>query len=431
MLNVTELAVVLLCTAGLYMALLEDRFRLWATVACYGGTYLLSLAVGWAVRALLGPTWAVAAGALVLFGASLFLSRNGLLDKLYLAILALSNTLYLEAFLPLLLGTLPFSTAGAFAAVASLAATLLLTALMGLCLYRPFRHFSGRGPSAFLAGMCLLQLAACGVSNGRVDFLFRAHIPAERLLAATLLYLAVLFAFRSVYQAGRYSQRVAEEAARSTMLEMESGDFHDTLAAVKEVRAARKAGEYALDTVRVMLQDGSDTLVPRYIASFKENGARLPILATYSENPYLSAVIAVKAAFAAQNSIHFESNALVGETPLSTAELCVIANELLTRACEDAAAYQGERRVRFTVFPGENALTMEAVYSADLPEQEKFSWRGKSFSQLMEWLFEDSPEREETLQGLDNTREIVERYSGKLSVSGAAGETILRLALRF
>lgn len=420
MLNVTELAVVLLCTAGLYMALLEDRFRLWATVACYGGAYLLSLAVGWAVRALLGPTWAVAAGALVLFGASLFLSRNGLLDKLYLAILALSNTLYLEAFLPLLLGTLPFSTAGAFAAVASLAATLLLTALMGLCLYRPFRHFSGRGPSAFLAGMCLLQLAACGVSNGRVDFLFRAHIPAERLLAATLLYLAVLFAFRSVYQAGRYSQRVAEEAARSTMLEMESGDFHDTLAAVKEVRAARKAGEYALDT-----------LIPRYIASFKENGARLPILATYSENPYLSAVIAVKAAFAAQNSIHFESNALVGETPLSTAELCVIANELLTRACEDAAAYQGERRVRFTVFPGENALTMEAVYSADLPEQEKFSWRGKSFSQLMEWLFEDSPEREETLQGLDNTREIVERYSGKLSVSGAAGETILRLALRF
>lgn len=431
MLNVTELAVVLLCTAGLYMALLEDRFRLWATVACYGGAYLLSLAVGWAVRALLGPTWAVAAGALVLFGASLFLSRNGLLDKLYLAVLALSNTLYLEAFLPLLLGTLPFSTAGAFAAVASLAATLLLTALMGLCLYRPFRHFSGRGPSAFLAGMCLLQLAACGVSNGRVDFLFRAHIPAERLLAATLLYLAVLFAFRSVYQAGRYSQRVAEEAARSTMLEMESGDFHDTLAAVKEVRAARKAGEYALDTVRVMLQDGSGALIPRYIASFKENGARLPILATYSENPYLSAVIAVKAAFAAQNSIHFESNALVGETPLSTAELCVIANELLTRACEDAAAYQGERRVRFTAFPGENALTMEAVYSADLPEQEKFSWRGKSFSQLMEWLFEDSPEREETLQGLDNTREIVERYSGKLSVSGAAGETILRLALRF
>ena len=215
------------------MALLEDRFRLWATVACYGGAYLLSLAVGWAVRALLGPTWAVAAGALVLFGASLFLSRNGLLDKLYLAILALSNTLYLEAFLPLLLGTLPFSTAGAFAAVASLAATLLLTALMGLCLYRPFRHFSGRGPSAFLAGMCLLQLAACGVSNGRVDFLFRAHIPAERLLAATLLYLAVLFAFRSVYQAGRYSQRVAEEAARSTMLETIRQDY---------IRTARAKG---------------------------------------------------------------------------------------------------------------------------------------------------------------------------------------------
>ena len=60
----------------------------------------------------------------------------------------------------------------------------------------------------------------------------------------------------------------------------------------------------------------------------------------------------MKAAFAAQNSIHFESNALVGETPLSTAELCVIANELLTRACEDAAATKGSGGCASQLFPG-------------------------------------------------------------------------------
>ena len=158
MLTMTDLVLSLLCAAGLYLILLEDRFRLWATVACYGAAYLVSLGVGWIVTRVLGPSWAVAAGALVLFMASLVLSRNDPLQKFYLAVLALSCHFYLEAFLPLALGVMPFSTAGAFAGFFSLACQLLFSALAGLCLYRPFHHFSDRGPSAFLWGMCLVQL---------------------------------------------------------------------------------------------------------------------------------------------------------------------------------------------------------------------------------------------------------------------------------
>lgn len=150
MLIVTDLAIALLCAAGLFLTLLEDRFRLWATVACYGAAYLLSLGVGWIAARLAGPSWAVAAGALVLFGASLFLSRNNPLQKFYLVLLTLACHFYLEAFLPPVLGAMPFPVAGAFAAVFSLAAQLALAALVGLCFYRPFHHFSDRGPSAFL-----------------------------------------------------------------------------------------------------------------------------------------------------------------------------------------------------------------------------------------------------------------------------------------
>lgn len=431
MLTMTDLAISLLCAAGLYLILLEDRFRLWATVACYGAAYLVSLGVGWIVTRVLGPSWAVAAGALALFMASLILSRNNPLQKFYLAVLALSCHFYLEAFLPLALGVMPFPTAGAFAGFFNLAFQFLLTALVGLCLYRPFHHFSDRGPSAFLWGMCLVQLAICGVANGKVDFLFRLHIPAERLFFATVLFAAVIFVFRSVYQAGRFRQRVTEEAARSAMLDMKAGDFTDLLAAVKEVRAARKAGEYALDTVNVMLQDGNEEMVPRYVSIFKKNGENVPILADYNENPYLNAVIAAKAAFAAQNGISFESNAVTGSTPLSTAELCVLVNELLARACGDASAYKGEKRVRFTVFPGENALTLEAVYSGELPQQKGFSFKGKNLTQLLEWLFDEEPQTQEELRGLENAQEIVARYSGKLSVSGAPGEVILHMSLKF
>lgn len=430
MLIVTDLAISLLCAAGLFLVLLEDRFRLWVTVACYGVGFLIALGVGGIVAKTLGPSYGVAGGLLVLFAASVFLSRNNFLQKFYVALLALSCHFYLEAFLPPVLGALPFPTAGAFAGVVAVLGQVLLAALLGLCLYHPYQLFSGQGPSAFFIGMSLVQLGICGVANGRVDFLFRVHIPGARLLAATLLFLAVIFAFRSLYQGGQYIQRAAQDASRSRLLDMKAGDYADTLAAVKEAKAGWKEGEYALDTVNVMLQDGNGEMVPRYASVFKENVSSSPLFHTYSENPYLNAVIASKAVFASHNHIHFESNAVTGETPLSTAELCVLTSELLSRACGDAALYDGERNIHFAAFPGEDTLTMEVVYSGELPQKAPFDWKGKTLSQTLAWLFEEGQE-DDSLHGLENAREIVGRYSGKLSLSGTSGEVIIHLSLRF
>ena len=211
---------------------------------------------------------------------------------------------------------------------------------------------------------------------------------------------------------------------------MKAGDYADTLAAVKEAKAGWKEGEYALDTVNVMLQDGNGEMVPRYASVFKENVSSSPLFHTYSENPYLNAVIASKAVFASHNHIHFESNAVTGETPLSTAELCVLTSELLSRACGDAALYDGERNIHFAAFPGEDTLTMEVVYSGELPQKAPFDWKGKTLSQTLAWLFEEGQE-DDSLHGLENAREIVGRYSGKLSLSGTSGEVIIHLSLRF
>ena len=127
---------------------------------------------------------------------------------------------------------------------------------------------------------------------------------------------------------------------------------------------------------------------------------------------------------------HFESNAVTGETPLSTAELCVLTSELLSRACGDAALYDGERNIHFAAFPGEDTLTMEVVYSGELPQKAPFDWKGKTLSQTLAWLFEEGQE-DDSLHGLENAREIVGRYSGKLSLSGTSGEVIIHLSLRF
>ena len=430
--NVITLAFALFCTGGLFLCLLEDRFRLWATVGCYAAVYALSLALSWVVLALAGPLWACGAGALVFFGASLFLSRNNPLQKFYLALLAFSNALFLEALLPLALGALPLSPAGILAEVLSIAALVLFSLFLGLCLYHPFHHFKDRGPSAFLVGVCLLQGLCCALSTGRLDPLFRYQPAGARVFWAGACYLLLLFLLRSVYQAGRFRQRAAEESARQALLGARSGDFTDLLAVTKEAQNARKAGEYALDTVRVMVQDGNENLIPAYAASFKEDSRRLPLLASYSENPYVNGVIAAKAAFAAQNGIAFESSAQLRDTPLPTAELCVAVNELLGRACLEASQYGGEKKkVRFAAFSGEGTLTLEMVYSGELPEEGRFSPKGKNFSQLLQWLFEERPPEGGNLQGLESTLEILSRYSGSLSVSSAPGEVLLRTVLRF
>ena len=279
--------------------------------------------------------------------------------------------------------------------------------------------------------MCLLLCFLYPLCLGKLDFLFRTNILAARFLLAVVLYGAMIFAFRCLYQAGRFRERTAGEAARSRIMEMESGDFADMLAAVREVKAAQKSGEYALDTVTVMLGDGLADQVPAYLASAKKTAAQNPILQRYHENPYLNAVIATKAAFAAQNGIEFECSAATGETPLKTAELCMLVNEMLTRACLDAAAYPGPRKLRFTVIPGEDTIRFETVYSADLPEKEPFRLQGKKLSDLLQWLFDDTPETDDNLHGLDNTEEIISRYSGKLAISGTLGEIILQAAVRY
>ncbi len=429
-------SIVFLCMAGLFLALLEDRFRIWTTLGAVGGGYVLSLILAFLLRRLtddplLAQQLPCFAGAAVFFALSLFFFTNNILQKLFLALLSVCNFTFLSFFIPLLLGLMPFSTAGAFAGIFSAFTYLLFTLLLGLCLYRPIRHYSDRGASGFLVGMCFLVLILYFLSLGLFDFLFRTNIFAARLLAAVLLYGAMIFAFRSIYQAGRFRETASSAAARSSVFAMESEALTDLLTAIREAQSAQKAGEYALDTIAVLLADGVSEKIPAYISSVKQNSLHTPVLEKYHENPYLNAVIAVKAAFASQNSIAFECNAMMGEAPLKTTELCILINELLTKACRETANFEGERKVRFTAFPARDALTLEVVYSSVLPEAEKFTLRGKKSSDVMNWLFDDSPQAEGSLQGLENTEEIISRYSGKLTVSSAQNEIILQVCLHF
>lgn len=428
--------IILFCIAVLFLTLLEGKYRVWTTLAVTAGVYLVSLAAAFLLRRLTDGAFFTeqlpcVVGTFLFFVSSLFLFSNNILQKLFIALLSLCGFTYLNSFLPLFLGVMPFSTAGAFASVCSALLTVLFFALMALCLYRPLHHFSDRGVSGFMVGMCLLLCLLYPLSLGKFDFLFRAYADAGRLFLSTVLYGVMIFSFRSIYQAGRFRESVTKSVMRDLMLKTRSADFSDSLTTVREVRSVQKSGEYALDTVSHMLGEGRSEEIDGYIRSAKETGEKNPILVHYHDNPYLNAVIASKAAFAAQNGVDFSCSMATGNTPLRTAEACVIVSEMLALACKEAAAHPGEKKLRFTAIPGEDALRFEAVYSAEPTQEERFTLKGKSWNQLLSWLFRQDDPEEGGLKGLENTEDILERYSGSLSRSGTPGEVILTADLRF
>ena len=428
--------ILLFCTACLFMALLQDRYRILVTVGIMAGAYIIAAVAASALGGRFdGPIISVhgpaMAGTVILLAASVFVHQNNILQQLFVAVLSMANLAFLMLFLPLLLGAMPFGVAGAPGGVISALATLLFYLLMGLCLYRPMERFGQRGPSVFLCGMTVLSAILYLLCIGKLDMLFGIESPNRRLLLAAAIYCVLIFCFRSIYQAGRWQSQAARQEAREKMIALQSADYLDILAAVRQVRAAHLGGEYALDTVAQLIKDGQTEDVPDYIASYKQTALSNPILGQYHENPYLNAVIATKAAFAAQNRIDFQCNASAMEAPIRTAELCIMTDELLTRAANDAAAWDGPRRLRFTAIPGEDLLRLEVVFTGRLPKREKFSIKGKQLKDLRDWLFDDPVPEETELKGLDNSAEIVLSHSGSLTVSETEDGVIIRTALRF
>ena len=293
--------------------------------------------------------------------------------------------------------------------------TLLFSLLMGLCLYRPFHHYSDRGVSGFLAGMCLLLLAAYLVCLGQLDFLFRSQIPAGRLLLAALLYGGMIFCFRSLYQAGGSGPAPRGRPPGNRCWPWRPVTLPTPWPPSGRCRPSRKKHDYALDTITVMLADGLEDKVPQYIRTCQENAAANPMLAQYTDNPYLSAVIATKAAFAAQNHIEFACSAAVGKNPLKTSELCLVVNELLTPGLPGRRRpTTGNGGCASPSSPGRTPCGLRcSTPPTRPPTSPRFSLKGKSLSQVLQWLFDDAPRQDDQFRGLENTAQIVERYSGE------------------
>lgn len=417
-----------LCMAGLFFAMLSDRFRFAVTLGGTAAATLCCFLAAWGLSRLGAPFAVVATvGAGIFLLASIPLARNNFLQKLFTALLCVSSALFLDFFTPLFLGVLPFSFAGVGGAVCGAALCVLFFLILGLCLYHPLHHFADRTASGFAWGMLLLELLICVSALGGLDVLFRAHLSAMRVLCSLFGFGALVFSVRSVYHAARFREETVNETMRERLAELRYQDYADLLTAKKEVLAAQRAGVYALDTVAVLLADGYAERIPEYLEAAKENSAHNPMLREYHHNPQLNALLSVKAAYAAGAGIRFDCTAATGALPIPTPEVCLLADELLSRACRDC---EPNGRVSFSLSTAEDSLRMEVLYTAAPAEPARFTVKGKRAEEVINDLLEDFSAEEQELSGLATARDLCARYNGTLTVSTVGEEMSIALTVK-
>ena len=389
------LPVVFLCNALLLLTVLNSRFRLLAEAIVSGGVFVLSILL----NLLLSPAFNDATGqfgngmnVLLLLVAAVFLYTNNLAQKLSLSLLMICNYAFLLPVTTTLLKALPFAGDGIWSAVIGGLLYIVLTFLSFMTLAHPFRYFAQRGVSVLSVGLCVSL---------------------------------TIFTVRAAFNAAKYQENACTAEHREQLLGAEADYFRAMVGNVTNAKNAQEHHDFVLHEIAAEAQDGSCEGVLNIIK--KETVLHDPYLQRYSENPYVNAVLAGKAAYAAHCGIVLESNVELGAVRLKTIEFCAILNDMLTHAI-DCAEHSGaeEPRVRITALPVENRITFEAVYSAQKKQKKRTPATKSSVNDLVHKLFE--PKKPQVL-GMEVVRGILERYSGAMDLSAAGGSEILRIII--
>jgi len=424
------LGLVFICNTVLFIMLLENKFKIYTTLAVSLGVFVLSL-VGYSVLGnfvtseLLHNQLACGLNCLFLFISSIFIYKNNLIHNLYVAILAMSNFAFFTFAIEQIMGVMPFDVSGTFGAVFTSSMYLFLTIFVALCLYSVFHYFVDRGVSKFMIGITIIQIFSYTLNLGKFDLVFKSNPLAERFLYTFIIYTLIIFIFRSIYHAACFREKVTYEAERRKLVNMKAKAYSDIFASITMVNNSIKKTDYLLDTVMVLAHDKHDEDIVEYIKKLKLENKTFNSLGQFSENPYVNALLTTKSAFCQKNNIKMESNVIIGNSEIPAPEICIVIEELLDKACASVLENNENKHIRLTVFPTEHELSFELLYSSPLEKKKKSALKEKNFSAIFNYLFLDSSSQEDS-SNLENTEEIILRYSGNMSISGSGTDTIIK-----
>lgn len=422
------LPVVFLCNAFLFLAILNGRFRMLTGLIVSGAAYVLSLVLNLFLSPAFNDTTGVIGNGInvfLLLIAAVFLYTNSITQKIFVAVLLISNYSFLYPLTEQLLGVLPFAASGFAAVLVGILVYLFFSFLSLITFMRPLHYFANRGISVLSIGLCCAQVLALLAANSTITDSFGVKTYAPRFFLTVFVYLMIAFAVRAAYNAAKFKEHECTAEHRDALLHAEANYFNAMVGNVTNAKTARDHHSFILHEISDYARRGDCEGVLNTIAD--EGDLRDPLLVQYSENPYINAVVAAKAAYAKHCGIRLESNVELGATRLKTIEFCVLLNDMLTHAIDCAEHSRAEEKlVRMTVLPGEDRITFEAVYSAPVKAKKRAPLTSKSFNDILASLLE--PKKAEQL-GLEAVRGIIERYSGAMNLSAAGSSEILRIAI--
>ena len=249
-----------------------------------------------------------------------------------------------------------------------------------------------------------------------------------RFFLTLFFYIFIVFTCRSVLGAAKFKAKDIYQSAENELLSIRAENFNSMVVNIESYKNTKGNVLYAFDRIGTLAQNGRTDDIINYVTQAMSQNSDYPLLGNYSENPYVNAVVATRAADASDKGVAIDSNISIGECKITTIELCILIDDVLTWAVKDSEkSTSDDKFVRLNVLPAKDQLTIETVHStgkADKPD----SFTARTFSSYLNGFFDEKNDEDD---GLRSVKEIVEKHSGRINISEADSTTIARIGINY
>lgn len=425
-----SLPIIFICNAVLFVMILEERFKTVTTLCITFAALLLSFISRSVISGILTEPAAIAAASQMFsvfwfLLASVISSPNNIAQKLFVSLVLLTNYRFIPDCGTVLLSKLPGSGAGITGMLLGNGLYVLLSLVVMAMLIRPLHYFYRRPVSPADIGVCVLQALAYVSAGGGANKFFEADSFALRFFITLLIYVMALFVVRSAYSGARYKARDIFKSSENEILNIRADSINSMVINVESFRQSRDDVAFAFEKIQSLAEEGRTEEISAYAGEAIATGERAVLLDHYSDNPYINAVVATKAADAADKGIDLDCSISLGDMNIKLIEVCILVNDLLSWAIKHSEKAENDKFVRLNVLPAKNQLTLEVVHSTVKEVKEKFTAR--TLGSYVQSFFRPEPEADD----LRSVKDIVEKHSGRMNISEADGTSITRIGIYY
>jgi hypothetical protein len=426
-----NLPLIFLCNTLFFAFVLEERFKSIPTIIVYAAAYIISLVsnivisnnlAGNAAEGTISNTVAIFWCLL----ASVFLSPNNIMQKLLIGLVLSTDYSFFTDFIPNIIVTAGIPISGWLGLLIGNVIYIILTLLVYTLYVRPMHYFYRRRITATIVILCLFQLLDFYVSMGNASSFFDNNSFAFRFSITFIMYFMIVFTVRAMFTAAKYKAKDIIRENNIRFMNAEADIFSGMLANIDAYKNARKDDEYRFTQIAQLASQNKVTEIKEYVSLQQTNEDSSLYQKVISDNPYINAVLITKTSEAKDNGVNLETSVSIGDTRIKVVEMAMIINDLLDDAI-DKSRRSDEKNVHLSISASKSSVQLEAVYSIEPIQKEKFSKR-TLFSNISSFFEEINDDLSDPYI---NIRNLIEKYSGKISTSIADKSAITRIEIDY